>query len=105
MTKVLSSIRAWLPEGHSLPADQWESRHRAMTIVLLAHIPVMVLWGLLKGFGPVHSILDVVPLFIPAMFAMNSRLSRHLREAAVALGLLSASAILVHLMDGAVEAH
>ncbi len=105
MPEVLSSIRAWLPKGHSLPPDQWESRHRAMTYVLLAHIPVMLLWGLLKGFGVGHSILDVVPLAVPAAFAMQSRLSRRLREAAVALGLLSASAILVHLMEGAVEAH
>ena len=105
MTRVLASIRDWLPEGHQLPADQWESRHRAMTLVLVAHIPVMLVWGLLKGFPVVHSVLDIVPLLIPALVAMNPRVARRGREAAVALGLLSASAVLVHLMDGAVEAH
>ncbi len=105
MTRALASIRDWLPQGHELPYDQWKSRHHWMTLVLLAHIPVMLLWGLLKGFGVFHAILDIVPLLVPALFAMNPRLTRHGREAAVALGLLSASAILVHLMDGAVEAH
>lgn len=105
MTKVLASIRDWLPEGHRLPADQWASRHRAMYVILLAHIPVFLLWGLLKGYGIPHSIADIVPIAIPAMLANSARLSRKGREAAVALGLLSSSAILVHLMDGAVEAH
>ncbi|MBJ7472712.1 MAG: hypothetical protein JHD16_15510, partial [Solirubrobacteraceae bacterium] len=105
MSNALSSLQAWLPEGHRLPADQWAARHRAMTVVLVVHIPVMLIWGFLKGYGPVHSVADVVPLALPALLAMNPRLGRRAREACVALGLLSASAILVHLMDGAVEAH
>lgn len=105
MTKPIAAIRAWLPEGNQLPAEQWASRHRAMFFILVAHIPVMLIWGLLKGYGVVHSVLDIVPIAIPALFANSPRLSRRGREAAVALGLLSASAILVHLMDGAVEAH
>ena len=105
MTKVLASIRAWLPEGHRLPADQWAARHRAMYVILVAHIPVMLLWSFFKGYGVLHSVADIVPIAIPAMAANLPGLSRKAREAAVALGLLSASAILVHLMDGAVEAH
>ncbi|MDO9356561.1 MAG: EAL domain-containing protein [Solirubrobacteraceae bacterium] len=105
MPSVLGSIRAWLPEGSSLPGDQWAARHRALTAILVAHIPVFLIWGVLEGFPLPHAVLDVVPLVIAAWLARNDKLTRRGREVAVALGLLSASAILIHLMHGAVEAH
>jgi diguanylate cyclase (GGDEF)-like protein len=105
MTAALSSIRAWLPRGHRLPSERWEGRHHAMLVVLWIHAPVFLVWGLLKGFPVLHSIADIVPIVVPAFFASLHDLKRRHREVFAALGLLSSSAILVHLMNGATEAH
>ncbi len=105
MTAVLGAIRTWLPQGSSLPPQMWVGRHRAMVVVLVIHIPIYLVWGLLKGFDPFHSLLDIAPLVVPAFFAVNASLSRRARELFAATGLLAASAVLIHLMDGATEAH
>ncbi|MDQ8044288.1 MAG: EAL domain-containing protein [Solirubrobacteraceae bacterium] len=105
MTALVSTVRAWLPRGHRLPPEQWVGRHRAITTVVWLHVPAFLIWGLLKGFPVPHAIADIVPIVVPAFFASVRDLGRRAREAFAAIALLSASAILVHLMDGAIEAH
>jgi diguanylate cyclase (GGDEF)-like protein len=76
-----------------------------MVTILRLHIPVLLAWGLLKGLSFPHAVADIVPLLLPAWFAGSDGLTRRVREICTAFGLLTASAIVVHLMDGAIEAH
>ncbi|MEH3055380.1 MAG: EAL domain-containing protein [Patulibacter minatonensis] len=76
-----------------------------MVVVLRLHVVALLAWGLLKGFPVWHSVLDIVPVLVPAWFAGNAYLSRRVREVCVAFGLLTSSAVVVHLMDGAIEGH
>ncbi|MBO9531994.1 MAG: EAL domain-containing protein [Solirubrobacteraceae bacterium] len=102
---LVRAVREALPRGHRLPPDLWYARHRAMVAVLRLHIPVLFAWGLLAGYPLPHSFADIVPLLAPAWLAGRSELTRRAREICTAIGLLTASAIVVHLMDGAVEGH
>lgn len=99
------AMRDALPRGHRLPLDLWESRHRAMVTVLRLHIPVLLLWGLLNGYPVPHAVADIVPILIPAWLAGSDQLTRRGREICSAIGLLTCSAIVVHLMHGAIEGH
>jgi diguanylate cyclase (GGDEF)-like protein/PAS domain S-box-containing protein len=94
-----------LPRGRTLPCDVWATRHRMMVGLVWAHVPALFLFGVLRGYAPLHTGLDVLPIAILAAVAARASLSRQVRAIAVALGLLTASAMLVHLWEGRIEAH
>lgn len=96
---------AWLPRGHTLPDVVWERRHRGLLILLWAHVPALVLFALARGNPLGHALLEMVPIVTCALLGGISSLSRRWRAAAVTIGLLTCSAILVHLWDGTIEAH
>jgi diguanylate cyclase len=82
----------------------WRRRHRAVTVLLWLHVPALALFGLLRGLGP-HVLVDAA---LPAAFALiasNPRSSRTVRSIAGSLGLVSCSALLVHIWGGTIEAH
>jgi diguanylate cyclase (GGDEF)-like protein len=76
-----------------------------MVRLLWAHVVVLFAWGVLDHNPVWHSAVDVAPLAICGAIASYPRLSRLTRSSAVAIGLLSASAVVVHLMNGAIEGH
>ena len=93
---------AWLPHGAALPAEDWRWRHTAVCLVLAAHLPVLLVWALLTEPREVWYVL------LPLAALLAARLpggSRALRSLAGTLGLLTCSALVVHLADGATEAH
>ena len=94
---------AWLPHGALLPDEDWRWRHTAVCLVLAAHLPVLLLWALLAQPGEVwHVLLPLAALLAAARLPGGSRA---LRSLAGTLGLLMCSALVVHLSDGATEAH
>lgn len=102
-TAIRPAAPRWLPRGGALPAADWDSRHRLILAILAVHLPVVLFFGLATGHGWV-SALDLVP--IAALLAVGaSPLSRRVRTLAASLGLLSCSAILVHLANGAAVMH
>jgi diguanylate cyclase (GGDEF)-like protein len=102
---LLRDLRDSLPRGERLPLALWNPRHRAMVQILRLHIPALLIWGLLKGYPVLHAAADIVPLLLPAWLAGVTSLTRRGREICTTVGLLTASAIVIHLMDGAIEAH
>jgi methyl-accepting chemotaxis protein len=88
-----------------LPADEWAPRHRAITALLLAHIPGLALLGLLQGFGAPHVVVDVLPIALLWALAARESASRLQRSIFAALGLVTASVVLVHTTGGAITAH
>jgi hypothetical protein len=102
---ALARWRTHLPRGHTLPRALWERRHRAMTVILWLHVPALLAFGLLTGVSLGHAIFEVVPVAAFAIAAGLPSLGRRGRSAMVTVGLLTCSAILVHLWDGRIEAH
>jgi diguanylate cyclase (GGDEF)-like protein/PAS domain S-box-containing protein len=94
-----------LPRGRTLPEEVWRRRHRWMTILVWSQAAGLVVLGLLAGYSAGHSLLEGLPVAGCALLAGVERLPRKARTGAVAVGLLTASAVLVHLMEGRIEAH
>ncbi len=105
LASILERIREFLPEGRPLPSDVWRRRHRGILILLWLHALVVPLYGLASGFGPAHSLVEGGAVAAAAALATSSRLGRRLRATMASLGLLTASAVLVHLSGGIIELH
>ena len=103
-TLPAKSLRSYLPRGQTLPADVFARRHRWMLRLLVAHAIGLPLFGLAQGYSLGHSLLDGLPI---ALIALAVRRSDNPRACAslMAVGLLTSSAVLVHLWHGAIEAH
>jgi diguanylate cyclase (GGDEF)-like protein len=102
---VLSRLGAALPKGRTLPPAEWERRHAWMVRLVWAHGAALFAWGLLAGHPLWHASVDAGPIALCALVASRARVSRRNRAVAVCVGLLSSSAVVVHLMNGAVEGH
>jgi diguanylate cyclase (GGDEF)-like protein/PAS domain S-box-containing protein len=76
-----------------------------MLRLLWAHVVGLFAWGLLAGNPLWHAAVDAGPILVCAAIAMRPRLSRRSRAVAVCVGLLTSSAVVVHLMNGAIEGH
>jgi diguanylate cyclase (GGDEF)-like protein/PAS domain S-box-containing protein len=69
------------------------------------HVVALAAFGLARGFAAPHLVLDVLPVGAFGAIAGIASLGRRSRSAAVAIGLLTSSAMLVHLWGGRIEAH
>jgi diguanylate cyclase (GGDEF)-like protein len=76
-----------------------------MLRLLWGHAAGLFAWGLLAGHPLWHAALDVGPIAICGVIAARRRVSRRGRAVAVCVGLLTSSAVVVHLMNGAIEGH
>ena len=76
-----------------------------MVRVLWAHAIGLFAWGLIAGHPLWHSTVDALPVAICGIAATRRDVSRRGRAAAVCIGLLTSSAVVVHLMNGAIEGH
>ncbi|MDW5592902.1 EAL domain-containing protein [Conexibacter stalactiti] len=103
--RVRTRALAWIPRGHQLPDAVWHRRHAGLLILLWAHVPALFAFALARGTGVPHALLEMTPIVLCAALAQVERLGRRGRAAAVTVGLLTCSAILVHLWDGTIEAH
>lgn len=97
-------IRRWLPQGIPLPDAVWRPRHQTMRVVLWAHVPVLFVLALMVGNSVGHSTAELVPLVAAGAVAQCAR-KRRTAAVLTAVGLLSCSAVLVHISDGVIEMH
>src|SRR5688572_8939109 len=101
----ITRVQAALPEGRPLPEAIWQARHRGILILLWLHAIGITAFGLLAGFGFIHSATEGSVVAVATLFASRAHSSRRVRAGAASLGLLTASAILVHLSGGYIEMH
>jgi diguanylate cyclase (GGDEF)-like protein len=102
----LARLRALLPEGGSLPPEDWRRRHAGIMIVLWLNVLAIPIYGAIGGHSsPIHNLDSGVALGVLAALGAAPRLSRKLRTASASLGLLTAAAFLVHDSGGLIEAH
>lgn len=82
-----------------------KGRHRAVMALLLVHVPVFAVMGTRAGWTPGHVAGEVLApllgLWAVARWAPRPRLAM----GAGAIGLMYASAVLVHVTGGVTEAH
>ncbi|MFC7074581.1 methyl-accepting chemotaxis protein [Halovenus rubra] len=107
----------YVPRGTSIPEETWRARHRGLLVLLVAHLPFLFLLGLFDGHDPylTGATFDAEPFGVVlfevasiggfALLASISRLDRRVRTFIAALGLMTASAALVHFSGGFIEAH
>jgi diguanylate cyclase (GGDEF)-like protein/PAS domain S-box-containing protein len=102
---VLGRLRAWLPQGETLPAADWDRRHRGLLFLLWALAAGMPVYGIARGYSVGHSLFESAPLVTLAALGSLRLGNRRVRSAMVSLGLLTASAVAIHLSGGVIEAH
>jgi diguanylate cyclase (GGDEF)-like protein/PAS domain S-box-containing protein len=94
-----------LPKGRGLDEEMWARRHRVIVSVLAMTAVGLAIFGIARGYGVTHSILEASMLGAAALAAGQPRGPRRVRSAIAASGLMAASALLVHLWGGAIEGH
>ena len=99
------STTRWLPEGRGLPYDTWSLRHQAIVKILWLHSAAIVVFGIVRGNSVAHSLVEGAVLIPYAFVGGWRRPSQLVRTVAVTVGLLTASAIFVHLAGGSTEMH
>ena len=94
--RTTAAIRNALPRGQTLPKDAWEHRHRALLWILWAHVVLLPIFSLFRRLDITRAIGWTVPIALAGVAAMLPAPGARARSVAVALGLLTASAVLVH---------
>ena len=103
--RVVHRIAGALPTGNTLPHEAWLRRHHFLLGLLWLQSAGLVFFALANGFPFGHSLIEGA---FPASFAAAAMVSEgkpRLASALVAVGLISCSAVLVHLTGGLIEAH
>jgi PAS domain S-box-containing protein len=83
----------------------WRRRHLGLVILLWLHAVAVAIVAIVRGYTLAHSLFEAGVLVLFAAAASNPRLGRRLRSMASVAGLVSASAVLVHLSSGNIEMH
>lgn len=96
--------RRLFPEGRALPEEVWQRRHKVMQGLLWFHVAAILVFGVARGYSPVHSAFEASIVGAAAVGA-GLRWGRRFRMAMATFGLVSASAILTHLSGGTIEMH
>lgn len=100
-----SKLRELVPHGRGLPEEEWNRRHRGLLIILWINAVGTTIFGLAQGYGAGHTLAESMLMFLFAAIATPRRFGRNVRMAAVASGLLTGSALLVHFSGGYIEFH
>ncbi len=105
LTHLVNQVRHALPEGRPLPQDVWQRRHRVILVLLWLHAIGITCYGVIVGFGLLHSAAEGAVVAAAALIAQSDKHSRRFRAMVASFGLLTASSLLVHLSGGLIEMH
>jgi diguanylate cyclase (GGDEF)-like protein len=94
-----------VPTGQLLTPAVWAQRHRGIVWLLWLHVAGVAVFALVRGKTVGHAVAEMTPMALCALAAALPTLGRRARSAAAVLGLITASAVIVHLSGGVVEAH
>ena len=105
VSRAWQHLRVALPDGGLLEPDVWERRHRGIVVLLWLHAAGVAGFGVVRGLGAAHSVLEGALVAVCAVVAAQRRGGRRFRASAAVFGLLTSSALLVHLSGGVIEMH
>jgi hypothetical protein len=83
----------------------WRRRHRGVLALLWLHVPGICVFGLVIGEHWDHLVPEVAPIAAAAAAAGRLGHRRTLSTVLTSAGLVTASAVLVHLSGGVIEVH
>ncbi|WP_432506912.1 putative bifunctional diguanylate cyclase/phosphodiesterase [Kineococcus arenarius] len=104
-TALRTATGALLPQGRRLPEDVWRRRHRVLLVLAAAQGLCLLPLGLALGHPLARVLLLVAVVLLPLPVALPPRWSRAATSAAATASLFAASAVLVDLTGGLIEAH
>jgi PAS domain S-box-containing protein len=118
LAKITGRLWSLLPSGGSLPEDVWGRRHRFLLGLTWLHAMIIVALGkllgyrwelsfsaLLDGGTALHTVGDGLIVVFFALLASWKGATRSFRATMVGFGLMTSSAIFVHLSGGMIELH
>ena len=105
MYLLLSNLLAALPKGDALDEAAWSARHRGILFILWLHVLGVPFYGAYMEAGPNLYLGGGVLLGAIAIAAQLPVVSHRLQAAIATYGLVTASALLVHLSGGRIELH
>jgi diguanylate cyclase (GGDEF)-like protein/PAS domain S-box-containing protein len=100
----LSAIRGWIPAGGGLRDDAWAGRHRLLTLLLAATVPLLTAFGVFRHALATDWLLTILAVLGCVVAAVSLR-PRRLPSMFVALGFTIACAGFVTMCNGLTEAH
>jgi hypothetical protein len=103
--KVGRTRRGLLPSGQLLTPEVWARRHRGIVWLLWLHVAGIAAFAVARGNGLGHGLEEASLVALFALPAAYPAMGRRARSAAAVLGLITSSAVIVHLSGGVVEAH
>ncbi len=95
----------WLPEGRQLPDGVWSRRHGIIVRLALLQAVALAVFGTVVHAGVLTVLVVLVVVTAPLILAVPPIRSRKVASGAASVSLFLASAALVHLWDGRIEAH
>jgi PAS domain S-box-containing protein len=101
----LERARYLVPAGRSLPDEAWRQRHRGILVLLWLHAITLPGFGIALGVEFWHSVAEGGVIAASALLAGWRWPRRQVRAVVASLGLITSSAILVHLSGGYIEMH
>jgi diguanylate cyclase (GGDEF)-like protein len=105
LSRAAYAVWCWLPRGQLLPEHIWRRRHAAIVYLLWFHVPALIIFGMTQGQTFLHMLPEGGVLAAAAWVAGSERFTMTQRVIAASFGLITSSAILVHLWTGVIEAH
>ncbi len=105
LRSAAARARSLFPEGRRLPDDVWRRRHRGVLILLWLHAIGIGTFCLVRGFSVRHTLVETGVLVVAAVLAGRLAGPRRLRSVTACFGLMTASALLVHVSGGYIEFH
>lgn len=101
----LRTLLEYLPQGQLLPEHIWRRRHAMIVVVLWSHVVGLTAFGLATGQSFLHAAGEGAVIALAAWVAGSRRVGMKLRLASASFGLITSSAVFVHLCDGLIESH
>src|SRR3954467_14157528 len=89
-------MAGWLPQGRALTPLDFAWRHRIVCTLLALHLPAIMIITVLTGRTALHGLVEVAPVVVLLGVAL-APVSRRSQALAASLGLVTCSAVLVHL--------
>jgi diguanylate cyclase (GGDEF)-like protein/PAS domain S-box-containing protein len=105
IVRAVPTIAAAMPGGIELEPAVWEKRHRWILRLLWIQIIPVVVISVGAGYGVRHTFVEVFPIAMLAYLGTRSWVTRRTRSIVTGIGLMTVSAVLVHLSDGTTEMH
>jgi len=118
LLKIASRLWSVLPSGGSLPEEVWSRRHRFLLGLTWFHAAIIALVGPVLGYSwelsidalfhdgtVLHTVGEGSLVAFLALLASRKGTKRKFRATVVGFGLMTSSAILVHLSGGYIEFH